>query len=436
MAHWERIPVAPDFAGTTRSERHGGSYLRYHPDLLLEVSNALPPAVIEYAADVSTGLARLGGRLAANPLPVLYATTLLSESISSSWIEGIRATPRDVAIAQIGEPAATRAGSPAAGQIVRNIAAMKEAIEVLGSASWEQKHLCDIHHQLLPWHRVGYREEQVWIGGTNSLNADYAGPPADRVDALMDDLLKYANTSGELPIILAAIVHAQFETVHPFEDGNGRVGRALVHGVLRRAGLIDGGVISLSTAMRHDEEGYIAALTRYRYDGDRRATALASWVEQFLTYVEVAIAATSHFVDAAVKVQERWRQAIRGTRSDAALHRALDLVGENPVVSARFVSENLNITASLAHRVLKQLEAVEIVKPASGKYRRSQLFQADDILNLVSLGAEGDARTTPPAIQAASSGAELTARCGAPTAHGSCRNRVVKLGDHCWRHAG
>src|SRR5579885_2535279 len=147
MAKWERVKVPPDFQGATRAERQGGSYLRYHPDLLRDVSNSLAPEVVEHAADVSTGLAILGGRLRASPLPVLYATTLRSESISSSWIEGIRATPRDVAVAQIG----TDAASHTAAQIVRNVAAMKDAIELLGAGAWTHEHIWDIQHQLLPW---------------------------------------------------------------------------------------------------------------------------------------------------------------------------------------------------------------------------------------------------------------------------------------------
>ena len=94
MAHWERVQVPPDFAGLTRADRQGGSYLRYHPDMLASVSNTLDGEVLEYAADVSTALGRLGERLRSNPLPILYSTMIRSESISSSWIEGIREDPR------------------------------------------------------------------------------------------------------------------------------------------------------------------------------------------------------------------------------------------------------------------------------------------------------------------------------------------------------
>ena len=144
MARWERVQVSPDYAGVTGAERRGGSYLRYHPDRLADTTNDLDPSVLEHAADVSTALARLGGRLRANPLPILYATSIRSESISSSWIEGIRETPRDVAVAQIASEAHS------ATQVVRNVAAMREAIDLLGAGAWESDHIVAIHQDLLP----------------------------------------------------------------------------------------------------------------------------------------------------------------------------------------------------------------------------------------------------------------------------------------------
>ena len=446
MAYWERVQVPPDYAGVTRAERVGGSYLRYRPDLLVSASNHLHPEVIERAADVSTALARLGAQLKAKPLPVLYSTALRSESISSSWIEGVRATPRDVAVAQISDDAA----SPAANQIVRNIAAMKDAVTLLGQGVWQHEHIWQIHHELLPWQRAGYRSDQVWIGGTNKLNAEYSAPPGDTVASYMDDLLEYANTSGDLPVVLAAVIHAQFETIHPFGDGNGRVGRALVHGLFKRAGLIDGGVIPLSTALRNDERGYVAALTAYRYDGDARGPALNDYVDRFLTYVERATIAAEQFGQAAAALHERWRYAVAGVRVDAAAHRALDLVVENPVVSASFLANQLGGSLRRAQKLVNQLQEARILTPATGKYRKSPLYQADDILRLLAYGAEAGPRTPLPQWTTAEGGVlagtesadpgvtseqpTLVHRCGAPTSKGPCQNRVPVAGRRCWRH--
>ena len=433
MAYWEQVEVPPSFTGVTRAERQGGRYHRYRPDLLTDTVNTLSPEVLEYAAAVSTVLTRLGDRLRANPLPILYSTMIRSESISSSWIEGIRETPRAVALAQIGDQLASHDAS----QIVRNVTAMREAIDLLGRGAWTHEQIWQIQHDLLPWHTEGYRSAQVWIGGTNPLNADYAAPPGDAVPALMDDLLGYANSSGDLPIVTAAIVHAQFETVHPFEDGNGRVGRALVHGVLKRAGLVDGGVIPLSTALRGDVRGYVEALTAYRYEGEpatAREPALNAYVSQFLGYTEIATAAAEHFVDAATAIHQRWRHAVAGVRSDSAVHRAVDLVVEHPVVSAKFVADSLHISSVSAHKIIKQLIEVNILKPATGKYRKSALFQADEVLTLLAFGSEAGPRNTLPAPPEETAALQIVHRCGFPLNGGPCQNRVPADGQRCWRH--
>lgn len=384
MADWERVQVPPEFAGVTRADRQGGSYLRYHPDMLASVSNTLSGEVLEYAADVSTALGRLGERLRSNPLPILYSTMIRSESISSSWIEGIRENPRAIAIAQIGDDQA----STNASSVIRNVDAMKEAIELLGLGVWTHEDVLDIHHDLLPWHRLGYRTEQVWIGGSNKFNADYAGPPHELVRPYMDDLLSYANTSGDLPVVQAAIIHAQFETIHPFEDGNGRVGRALFHGILKRAGLVDSGVIALSTVLRNDVDGYVKALTRYRYDGEDRGPALHVYVKQFLDYVGAAVSAAERFRLAAIDIHLRWKQSVSGFRSDSSIHRAVDLVVEYPVISARFLAENLGVSTVSAQKLVKHLDSARIVRAATGKYRKSALYQADDILDLLEHGSD------------------------------------------------
>ncbi|MGO4254958.1 Fic family protein [Marmoricola sp. RAF53] len=433
MAHWERVVVPPDFAGITRAERQGGSYLRYHPDRLADVANDLEAEVLEHAAEVSTALARLGGRLRADPLPILYSTLIRSESISSSWIEGIRETPRAVAIAQIDHDTA----SHAAGQIVRNVTAMREAIDLLGSGAWAHEHVTRIHQDLLPWHRPGYRSGQVWVGGSHQLNAEYAAPPADTVPAYLDDLIAYANRSGDLPVVQAAVIHAQFETIHPFDDGNGRVGRALVHGVLARSGLVDGGVVPLSTALRNDERGYVDALTAYRYDGADRKPALSRYVAHFLAALEIATSTAERFVDAATAVHTKWRAAVAGVRTDSSLHRAVDLVVENPVISARFLADELAVSAVSAQTLVKQLVAAGIVKPATGQYRRSAVYQADDILALLAFGSEAGARSPAPLLgRAPAVRSTLVHRCGAPTTQGKCRNRVPEPGLRCWRHPG
>lgn len=190
-------------------------------------------------------------------------------------------------------------------------------------------------------------------------------------------------------------------------------------------------MIPLSTALRHDERGYIAALTDYRHDGADRREALNAFLERFLGYVETATVIAERFREAATGVHERWRDAVAGKRADAAIHRALDLVVEHPVVSAQFVADRLGLSSVGAHRVISQLEVIGVIKPATGKYRRSALYQADDILNLLQFGAEASARSPLPSITHVE---PAILRCGAPTSTGVCGNRVPSRDQRCWRH--
>ncbi|TWG97250.1 Fic family protein [Nocardioides sp. J9] len=444
VARWERVQVEPDYAATSRAERRGGSYLRYHPDELAPCGaparNELSSHVVEHAADTTTALQRLGDRLRANPFRVLYTTALRSESISSSFIEGIHATARDVAFAHLrARDESLRADGSSAHvgqQVTKNARAMERAVELLGAGPWRHEHIWDIHQALLPWQRRGYRQTQVWVGGTTALTADYAAPPHQEVHAYVDDLLGYVNTSGDLPVVAAALVHAQFETIHPFEDGNGRVGRALVHGVFKRAGLVDGGVAPLSTALREDRDGYVEALTRYRYDGRSRKVrqqALDGFVDRFLDYLDTAVAAADRFVDAALALHGRWRTVVAGTRADGVLHKALDVVVDYPVLTTRLLAEQLDVTPRRGEDLVKQLVRAGIVRPGTGKYRRAAVYQSDAILDLLDLGAEATPTTTHPAL-AMQASEPLVQRCGGPTAHGTCQNRVTERGERCWRH--
>ncbi|MGD9959310.1 hypothetical protein [Nocardioides sp.] len=140
--------------------------------------------------------------------------------------------------------------------------------------------------------------------------------------------------------------------------------------------------------LRRDVDGYVRALTNYRYDGDDRGPALRVYIAQFLDYVSDAVSAAETFRLAAIDIHQRWRQSVSGFRSDSSIHRAVDLVGEYPVISARFLADNLEVSAVSAQKLVKQLDSVGIVRAAAGKYRKSALYQADDILDLLEHGTE------------------------------------------------
>ena len=383
MAHWERVPVPPDFTAVTSRERRGGHYRRYHPDFMARAGEVLTPEVQEYVYDIYAGLRALGERLRARPLPLLYATLVRSEAISSSWIEGERETPRNILAAKLGYERATHP----AREVARNIDIMRTALAGSLNGSWSHDDVLDVHHELVPRYARGYRDSQVWVGGNTALTAQYAAPPAETVRAYMGDLLDYANSSGDNPLALGALVHAQFETIHPFPDGNGRVGRALFHAAINRGGVITGGVLPLSLALKEDVPGYVQALTDYRHDGDdpvARRDAVSRYTRRFVEFVEKSLEMTAQFSSDVEQIEQRWRQALSRHRSDSSVHRAaFEVLVEQPVVTAAYLQQQLGVTKMAAHTTLQALLNAEILRPAGGKLRRSNLYQATEILDLL-----------------------------------------------------
>ena len=106
-------------------------------------------------------------------------------------------------------------------------------------------------------------------------------------------------------------------------------------------------------------------------------------MQRFLGYMGAAVSAAEQFRLAAIDIHRRWRHSVSGFRSDSSIHRAVDLVVEYPVVSARFLAENLGVSTVSAQKLVKQLDGAGIVRPATGRYRRSALYQADDVLDLL-----------------------------------------------------
>ncbi|WP_246078150.1 Fic family protein [Rhodoglobus vestalii] len=194
------------------------------PPFIAQLSPSLPNDLIALADDVGRELTRFDAQVGALTAP--FASILLrSESASSSEVENLTSSAQQVALAEIGD-----ASSGNAQLVVGNVAAMTAAIDLADDLNPEA--ILTMHRALLEKSNPGivgsWRSDQVWIGGgsISPHNADFIPPHHDRVPALMDDIMQFARRT-DLPVIAQlAIAHAQFETIHPFPDGNGRAGRA------------------------------------------------------------------------------------------------------------------------------------------------------------------------------------------------------------------
>lgn len=401
MGRWERVSVAPDFQGMRRQERQGGTYLRYHPDLMPRGPLRVSPVLAELITDASTRVAALGQRLRDRPIRLLYATLLRSESISSSWIEGLRDTPRSIMAARLHDVEGANGVSRG---VLRNIEAMERSVQALIKANWANGDIHTVHQALLPngsGSQGLFRRDQVYIGGRSPLTAQYVAPPHVEVEPLMDDLLRFVSTAATSPLVSASLVHAQFETIHPYEDGNGRTGRVLFHGVLARSGIVDQGVLPLSIVLRADLAGYVAALTAFRPGSDDPAV-VGHARETFLTYFLHAVIDAADIAEEMIGevecILERWRPYVERLRTDSSVHLVLELLTEQPVLTQGYVRERLQVTPVTATKALAELERVGILQRVGGKYRRQNLYQAGEVLALMDHYVPGPPSVLVPAL--------------------------------------
>ena len=169
------------------------------------------------------------------------------------------------------------------------------------------------------------------------MTADYVGPAEGKVPGLIDDLCAFMNRDDLSPVTQAAMAHAQFELIHPFGDGNGRVGRCLIHTILRRRGTATGYVPPISLVLGANKDAYIAGMDSYEASQvsgwpDPR---LDIWIAHFSPAVEASAVHASEFSDSVHDLQEQWRADIGPVRRDAAVLPLIDALPSYPFITAR-----------------------------------------------------------------------------------------------------
>jgi Fic family protein len=269
------------------------------------------------------------------PLEGLGRQLLRSEALASSAIEGLQLSPRRLAGAEV----EGRAGDFLAQEVLGNTRAMEEAVRIGREArDLDVDDVCAIHRALAtapPLDRIAgqIRESQGWIGGASPLHAAFVPPPHDRVPGLMSDLCHFINRDDVSPVAQAAIAHAQFETIHPFGDGNGRVGRCLIHVLFERCGIAPRYVPPVSLVLGADKDAYIAGLEDFRADEVDR------WVAQFANAVEVAAAQAKGFSADVAALRAEWIRRAEPMRADATARAIIDHLPSYPIITASIAEQ-------------------------------------------------------------------------------------------------
>lgn len=320
----------------------------------------IPHDVIALAAEASTEIARFDGE-AGNDIAPFTSLLLRSESAASSKIENLNASARAIALAELGDPRQRNANV-----IVANTEAMQAAIGLADRI--DERAILDMHDALLgdthpEW--VGrWRTEQVWIGGGDHGPHDalFVPPHHERVPAAMADLVAFMRRDDLAPLVQAAIAHAQFETIHPFPDGNGRTGRALVHALLRNKGLTRSVTVPVSAGLLVDKDAYFDAL------GDYRQGRPARIVELVADASFIAISNGTQLVADLQAVRAGWDVRIRARR-DAAAWKIADLLLHQPIIDSPLAQRELGVAAKNVNAAIDHLVDADVLRKVSGQHR-------------------------------------------------------------------
>jgi Fic family protein len=361
----------------------------------MAVEAANPDRIADWNAELSAQTVRSTERAAARvrrsgdqavgAFEVAARLLLRTEGLASSAIEGLRASPADVALAEAGAENLAGVDGQVAGWVADNLAVVRDALDERRPLSasllfkWHTR-LMGSHAMLDARHIGAYRDTLGWVGGPNPRLAAHVASPVELIPELMDDLFAFVARNDVDPIAQAAVAHAQFETVHPFADGNGRLGRVMIGCILTRR--LDVGVPPpVSLEMARDIGGYQAGLTLFRQG------QVDTWVRWFADAVGASAERSSAILAAVAALQDSWRSKIADVRSDAAARRLCELLPEHPVLSSALVAELLGVSEQAGRVALDELTKRSIlaelpVRPGRvGRPRR--WYAAEDLLDLL-----------------------------------------------------
>ena len=227
---------------------------------------------------------------------------------------------------------------------------------------------------------------QNWIGGSgyNPCSAVFVPPPPEAVPGLLDDLIAFCNDDGLPALAQAAIAHTQFETIHPFVDGNGRAGRVLFHLALRRRGIATHFLPPVSLVLATWAEDYVTGLTATRYVGDADSDAahagINRWVALFAGACQRAVSDARQFEERVRRLQATWRERVGNPRRDSAMHRLIGALPAAPVLTATTAAELTDRSFQAANQAIDRLVAADVLVQVNVG-RRNRAFEAPELID-------------------------------------------------------
>jgi Fic family protein len=357
------------------------------------VPNPLPPPLLDLAPLiplVSRAERALGelsgiGRTLPNPY-LLIRPFMRREAVASSKIEGTVTTLSQLLLFEVDEETNRVPGD--AREVLNYVRALEHSLKRLEELPISSRLIREAHKillsnvqpnrgaQIIPGE---FRRDQNWIGARLIENARYVPPPPQEVPEAMSALEKYVNTKDdEIPtLIQLALIHYQFEAIHPFPDGNGRVGRLLIPLVLCARKEISQPLLYMSSYFERNYEDYIDHMLTIRKMG-----LWGRWIAFFLEGIEEACKDAIERAQSLQTLQKKYYGDIQRARSSALLGRLIDLLFEHPAITVPYAAERLQISYNAAKSNINRLVEAQILRP-SGNDSRPMGFVAADIVNTI-----------------------------------------------------
>lgn len=368
---WNRDATLYDYLPASERRRILPTYVAAIPPEISALSPHLGSATQASVERATIELRNFNAEFREDTAP-FSAILLRTESVASSNIENLTAGARAIATAELGGQTGEHARL-----IVSNVEAMKAAVEL--SETIDESTVLRMHEVLLekthPEVAGRWRGEQVWIGGSSISphGAAYVAPHHSRVPAAIADLMLFAGRD-DLPVLAkTAITHAHFENIHPFPDGNGRTGRALMSAMTRHEGLVDRVTVPISSGLLANSGEYFEALNAYR-EGD-----INQIVELTARSTVFAVSNSRALVKDIRSLREKWVKQVGGRRGSATAALTQMLAGQ-PVVTADTVAKATGVSIAAAYRAVQEHVTAGVLVPG-GKIRGVQSWSTPELVS-------------------------------------------------------
>ncbi|MCI0692180.1 Fic family protein [candidate division KSB1 bacterium] len=359
------------------------------------IPNSLPPPLqldaelVRVLSDADRALGELAGLGRATPNPqLLVGPFIRREAVLSSRIEGTQASLADLYAYEAGQLSGLKAAPPESDvrEVHNYVRAMEYGLERVKALPISLRLLRELHQWLMEGVRGEratpgeFRRSQNWIGrpGCTLNNATYVPPPVNKMHEALDAFEKYLHAGNEYPpLVRLAFIHYQFEAIHPFLDGNGRIGRLLISLLLMHWNLLPLPLLYLSAFFERHREDYYDLLLAVSERG-----AWREWALYFLRGVEEQAQSASSKARQLQDLQLKWREQLQRARVSGLAFGIADFLFQVPILSAREVQDRFKVSHPAAVQAMQRLEKMGILQEATGK-PRNRIYIASAIMQIV-----------------------------------------------------